>query len=456
MARQIDRDKTFFQTRMQNLVAGMLFPSGQGDWFIDKGYAKDYVDNPALSEAANLQAKEDHAFNAFVAAQRRADGRYHDALKSVSLNRHRVDSKLANGESSQIEVMKASPNRKVRKNKPGQGKHIVYFPGADTYYQACFRDITAAAKETGATVHAFNFPGTGASTGKVSDSHDLVNAGIAVVRDLIAQGVHIDDIILQGDCYGSAIAMEVKNEFKKQSGLEVRVIMNNAFSSFEAAVVVMLKSISWLPNVASDFLISFVGSLLKWIGWDVRPENSYNGIMPYQCHIQHDGDQTLRDGTLSEHVREKAAQDDYQDPCPTGFKHARDKLALNHKVQVKPSAKQRLGDKFGRNEYGQVNSHFADLCELEMHDGKTSAYEGVVNQFISESNRYISKHRQDMSHYQAPRFLSSAHEVRDLSAEEREQFGYLEDNLEYVSEKGMYTKPEFDSDNPDLEAQLTF
>ena len=449
-------DKTFFQARLQKSVSGMLFPSGNGDWFIDKGYADGFKDDANKSARDNIVAKEDYAFNAFVEAQQHETGRYYNDLADLDLTRDRVNSTLSSDNDCVLEVMTAVASQEITADKPGNGKHIVYFPGADTYTQACFRDIAAAAKETGAQIHAFNFPGTGASTGKVLDSHDLINAGIAVVRDLVEnQGVHIDDILLQGDCYGSAIAWQVKEEFKKQSNLDVRVVMNNSFSSFEAAVTIMLKSISWLPNFASDFLISFVGGLLKWIGMDVRPENGYDGITPYQCHIQHDGDQTLRNATLSAAVRIKQEDPNFEDPCPEEFRKTRNELAANHKVQVKPSAKERLGNKFGRDEFGVVNSHFADLCELEMHDGKTSAYEGIVNQFISTSNDYIANHGQDMTNYVAPKFLSEAHIVRDLSAEEKQEFAHLGENIDYVIDSGLCSKSPY-SKNDDSDHSNNF
>jgi pimeloyl-ACP methyl ester carboxylesterase len=158
-----------------------------------------------------------------------------------------VNSLLSNQSSCTIELLRCQPKVDEPK-KPGTGKHIVYFPGANTYYQACFRDISTAARETGATVHAFNFPGTGLSTGKVSEANDLINSGLSVVAFLIRQGIHPDDIILQGDCYGAGIALEVKQQLEEQAGVKVRLVMNNAFKSFKAAVCDMITQSKWLPN----------------------------------------------------------------------------------------------------------------------------------------------------------------------------------------------------------------
>lgn len=415
----VKHDKSFFQTRLQRVIAKTLFPSNQGDWFESKGYKAD-------------SAQHTDAFDDFVAQQRKPDGRYFNDFKDLDLSRHMVSSVLATKDKCQLEVMTAKPELRVTSAKPGTGKHIVYFPGADTYYQACFRDVVAAAKETGANVHAFNFPGTGASTGKVLEANDLVNAGLAVVRDLVEnQGVHIDDIILQGDCYGSAIAYEVKKEFKKQSGLEMRVILNNAFSSFESAVRDMITN-SWIPS----FLSKYVGNLLEWIGWNVRPADDYQGITPYQCHIQHCGDQTLRTATLSSEHQKRQHKQDYVDPCPEEFKQTQTSLAAKHMVRVKPEQEARLAQKFGRNTDGCVNGHFADLCELEMLDGKTSVYEGYINEFLTGSNQYIQANRQSMDGYQPPKFLGQGHQLRTLSQEERENFQYLHDDLKLLQQTG--------------------
>lgn len=419
------QEKSFFQSRLQRLVAGLIFPANQGDWYEKKGYKAE-------------TEKDLDAFDAFVKAQQRPGAHYYRQIQDLTLSRHSVKSKLGSGKDCQIEVMTTKPSvrltfekmtkhKKAKVAKPGKDKHIIYFPGANTYYQACFRDITAAAKKTGATVHAFNFPGTGASTGVVSDSSDVINAGIAVLRDLIEnQGIHIDDIIMQGDCYGSAIAYEVKKEFEKQSGKQIRIIMNNTFSSFEAAISDMIKESYWIPN----FLVKYIHSLLTWVGWDLRPGDDYDGISPYQCHIQHDGDQTLRTASLSEALQKKLHRPEFIPPCQDeNFQTAKQRLAQTHIVRVKPSAEKRLGDKFGRNADGRVNGHFADLCELEMLDGQ-GVYRGFVNRFLGASNEYISRHPQSMSDYKAPRFLNQTHQSSNLTSTQREKFRYLEQGFD--------------------------
>jgi hypothetical protein len=386
MSKKVTKN-SFFHKRLQQFVANSLFPAGTGDWYKSKGYgAKDSLD-------------EDDPFRDFVQKQMMdPNSHYHEQFKNLNLSLSRVPTKLSSEASCKLEVMQCQPQ--ANGAKPGTGKHIVYFPGANTYYQACFRDISAACKETGATVHAFNFPGTGLSSGRVSEANDLINAGLSVVSSLIKKGVHPDDIILQGDCYGAGIALEVKKQLESQTDIKVRVVMNNAFKSFKAAVTDMITASPWLPGV----LKVIVKRLLEFTGWHVTPGKKYKHADPYQCHIQHLGDHTLESSTLSSKVgkyqheaktgtTKSKKRAPVTDNCPEEYVKDRDELDQKHYVRVKESAKGRLASKFGVDKFGRVNAHFADLCELEMLDGK-SVYEGFVNDYLARSNAFIENHPQ--------------------------------------------------------------
>lgn len=407
------KSDSFFHERLQAFVANALFPVGNGDWYKSKGYG---------AKAPN--GGEHAAFDDFLMQQKNdTKAHYHKDFIGLNFQLDMVNSQLTTGDKCQLEVLKCEPDETASK-KPGTGKHIVYFPGANTYYQACFRDITAAAHQTGATVHAFNFPGTGKSTGRVKEANDLTNAGIAVVRSLLKQGVKPDDIILQGDCYGAGIALEVKKQFEVQADVQLRVVMNNAFKSFKAAVMDMITQSPWLPNQ----LKSIVKRLLEFTGWHVTPGKQYVQSDPYQCHIQHVGDQTLISSSLSGKVGKYHAEmvsgkttsekkTPHTDNCPEEYKADRDALDSKHMVRVKESAKVRLGDKFGRDKFGNVNAHFADLCELELLNGQ-SVYEGFINDYLERSDKYIQNHPQTVNPLDIKvRYLNPA-DAMDLTQEE--------------------------------------
>lgn len=399
--------------RLQLLIAGFLFPVGKGDWYAQKGYGKNGMT----------------AFDDFLTSQRMPTAKYYNDFKSLHLSLTSVTSKLANNKACDIETLHCVP--KISK-LPGAGKHIVYFPGANTYYQACFRDITTAARETGASIHAFNFPGTGASTGRVLEANDLINAGIAVVNNLIRQGIHPDKIILQGDCFGAAIALEVKKQFEKQSDIKLRIIMNNAFKSFRAVIAKMIQDLIWLPSS----LNAVIKKLLIFTGWHETPGKRFRRSSPYQYYIQHEGDQTLNGITLDDKIRKyrrpaRKGNYKYFDPCPREYRKVRDffEQRKNRYVRVKAESIQRLREKFGQDKNGNVNAHFADLCECETLSGE-SAYSGLVNKYLAASQEYVDRNTQAYNSEKnpLPRYLNQSNYV-EPSLYEAEQFDMIADCL---------------------------
>jgi hypothetical protein len=410
----------------------MLFPAGAGDWYKSKKYGT-ATESPSR-DFCNKQKSDPTAY-------------YHGAFDGLNISVEMISAQLSNGGHCALESFICAPEEE-NTDLPGNGKHIIYFPGADTYYQACFRDISMAAKETGATVHAFNFPGTGLSTGQVREANDLTNAGIAMVKSLLKQGIHPDDIVLQGDCFGAAIAMEVKEQLRKQAKVDMRIIMNNSFKSFKAAVQDMISSTAWLP----DILKSIIKRLLQFTGWHITPGKKFVHSGPHQCHIRHDGDLVLPSGTLSEKVRRMRAsdKDKYKDTCPDDYKAARAKLDAGHVLPVREDAKNRLGKKFGRDQYGRINAHFADLCELETQDGQP-AYSGFVNEFLSASNTYIEAHPQtvDITALENElEFIDSAAsiEITEKEAAQMQEFKDVMDAHPFVNEAEAEDEMSHDSD----------
>ncbi|WP_370449444.1 hypothetical protein [Legionella sp. km772] len=55
---------------------------------------------------------------------------------------------------------------------------------------------------------------------------------------------------------------------------------------------------------------------------------------------------------------------------------------------------------------GEVNAHFADLCELEMMGGQ-SVYEGFVNNYLLMSDKYIKANPQAEYDVDKIKYLSS-------------------------------------------------
>lgn len=396
--------RTFFHSRIQSLVAQQLFPPGNGDWYVFHGFGEKIDENGVVQSPFDQMRKSEQ---------------YGQQFENVRLELEHVNATLADSTSCKLEMLCSAPLGFGDATTPLAGfeKHVVYFTGVGTHYQDCFKDITTAVKETGATYYAFNYPGASTSTGRVKEAKDLINAGIAVVNCILIKGVHPDDIILQGDSFGAAIAYEVKKQFKTQSDIQLRIIMNNTFKSFKAVVNDKFLDGSCLLEPIKPY----TKTLLIYTGWHVTPGKDYKFSGPYQCHIQHEGDQTLSEAsTLSGKVN-KYTIEARQDDCPAEYVLSRNKLDAMHVVRVTEDAKKRLAEKFGVDKAGAVDAHFADLCEMEMAEGGGSVYTRFICEFMSASDRYIKDgHQQtfELNHSKLPLPLNSEGEVMRLTHEE--------------------------------------
>jgi hypothetical protein len=93
------------------------------------------------------------------------------------------------------------------------------------------------------------------------------------------------------------------------------------------------------------------------------------------------------------HLTQSKKREPVTDTCPSEYLVDRNELDSKHYVRVNEHAKKRLATKFGVDKFGRVNAHFADLCELEMLDGR-SVYEGFINEYLNRSGAYLKNHPQ--------------------------------------------------------------
>lgn len=124
-----------------------------------------------------------------------------------------------------VEMMLAKPQLSLEELvkldhllRPGKALeiHVINFmPRSQIqYYEKTYADMTSQAFITGATMHGFNYPGINNSEGKIEHKNDLIYAGIAMVNQLLDDGIHPDNIFLQGYGNGVEIAGEVYRQFK--------------------------------------------------------------------------------------------------------------------------------------------------------------------------------------------------------------------------------------------------
>ncbi|WP_298622945.1 Dot/Icm T4SS effector alpha/beta hydrolase [uncultured Legionella sp.] len=348
----------------------------------------------------------------FEQAQRQPEGKYYDAFQGINLKRHQIDVTLANKSRCSTEVV-AFHNNSV--NTPSniststshtaneQGKHVVYFTGICTLYQDCLDDLAKAVHTTGASYYAFEYPGMSRLGGEVLEVNDLVNTGLALTNHLLHQGIPIDNIIFQGDSFGAVVEKKISDEFKKQSGVEIRCILNNTFSSFQEAVQGLMNQSPWTAS-----LKPVVSPLLRYTGWNIRTGDSYNQVTPYQVHVNHRGDGLLDPGnaTLAALVERNREQPNFIDICPQGFRTHRDAYSTLHWAEISPEGEEYLAAKYGRNDEGEVNTHLADLYYMQYNNGQ-GVYETLVSPYIQASNQYVANHPQELSLDNLPQPLES-------------------------------------------------
>ena len=379
---KVKSNNTFFMYAAQSFMVACLFNKNIPDWFISNGYEKDLDGNKIDSPFINFIEQNKNWDN----KSRKPKPKYYDSFENLTFSNRYVKSKLAHNSYSDqdntiednychLEAMSCVPNNKVLNNEhlPGHGKHIIYFTGINICYQQLFSDISSIAKETGATVHAFNYPGVSGSTGVIRESNDLINSGMSMVYDLISQGIDSTDIILQGDCNGSAVAYDVKRILNNKNNFKLRVIIS-----------------CFIPG-AIKHLISF---MVSYTGWDLSPctireeakEEVYSKMTNEQCHIYHIGDKALPTGSLSDAVKT---------PFDFNSNSKIDSLYSSHKVKVKDS-KRIIHAKKQKVSEDEIDTHLIPLCDFELNDdSKLSAYAGFVNKFLEISNEYIAKSLSD-------------------------------------------------------------
>ena len=386
--------QAFFKKHLQSLIASTIFPSERDDWYVKQGYSNESV----------RQKEWRIPFETFLKAQRQLENEYYDLFHQIALSQSFIPCRTIAGEHCFLERISFKPlinPEHVTQVLPATNKHIIYFTGMGSCYQGCFKDICMAAKSTGATIHAFNYPGLKLHGGTIREAKDLINSGIAMVNQLIKEGVKVDDIILQGDSFGAAVALEVKQQFKKQAAINIRVICNNTFDTFEAAVKDAISN-SYLPNV----LQYGVEPILQLTGWDIRPGDKYLADTPYQCHIQHIGDLTLPCSDLASRVSSNSRQENFKDPCPPSYLEARDLIASHNWARIKHNLIHHFQKKYGARSISEVDAHFVDLCDMELLDGG-DVYRDFVNNFLTASQLYIDLHLQKLSASSLPGLLTS-------------------------------------------------
>ena len=351
---------------MQKLVSSLVYPVSSKSWYTKKGYK---------------------SFDEFVESQQgKINGKkvIFSDMKNVSAKRSKVKVALTNGQEATLDSVTLTPNADIdAQNKPGKGKHMIYFFGRNEPYEVKYREMLQDATEAGVTVHAFNLPGMHDSTGAMLEFSDAVNSGVAQVNALLEKGINPDDIILKGNCFGASIASEVQH-VASVNGIQIRNINSNSYRNFKTVISEALpKKISKLVNV---FL-----KLLDYTGWNAKTEETTLVQTPYTCVIHRENDKTLRGSSKLQTSIEEFYQTvngpdtdlDERDLVVEGFEDSQAFLRKHNVMHLKKGAKAK----------DSHTSKVGDLYWLDETGAKKEFYE-FTKEYIVRSNEYVEKHPQ--------------------------------------------------------------
>jgi hypothetical protein len=354
----------YFKSIAQYIVSKILFPTTHTDWYKSHGVNIDSNDSQVI-------------FKAFTTAQKADNIRWKDGeWNNLEAFRDTVKSYNKEGELSNLDVVHFTPLDSA--NKPGEGLHIVNFFGRLEYYECNFKDMIKEAHATGATIWAFNPSGMNSSTGSIRKFDDLVKNGISVVNHLLEQGIHPDNIILQGNCLGGAVSEATARHFE-EFGINLRQINSNSFKSIKSVI---------MDFVGFKFFEGVIKKILAYAEWEMKPGKYFNEISPYKVYMHREGDKTIgEDAKLHAKITKYNSE-------------SSDKLEQESTFHKEWFLDHALFTKKEEYKNESIDPHELDLYKLQAKSSdiseEISAYD-FINRYLSDSNEYIKAHPQDFS-----------------------------------------------------------
>ena len=356
---------SIFYKWLQSAVSQMIYPVKKQDWYRDKGYSS-FEDFITIQQGMNPEKPS----------------MFKD-MESLDAERTKVTAKLTDGKNAELDTVTLKSNVNQPQDKPGSGKHIIYFFGRNEPLEVKWREMASDAKNIGATVHAFNLPGMGKSTGKMVEFNDAVNSGIAQVNALLKQGINPNDIILKGNCFGASVATEVKHKcsINPDGAIQLRLINSNSYRTLRDVV---LEAIPFLLK----FILQFV-SLLNYTGWNPKVEEKFLGNDPHDFIVYR-----VADRTIGENAKLSAAMQQHRDSLIAGGMNIEElKIRGYEKDQIyfdKYSVMQLKQNQID----GGKDPHVAQMGEMEWIDENGQKRESweLFAEYIKRSNSYISTH----------------------------------------------------------------
>ncbi|WED44169.1 Dot/Icm T4SS effector alpha/beta hydrolase [Legionella cardiaca] len=414
------QESSSIHKKLQRIMASVLCPTLKRDWYAYKGYK---------------------TFDQYAHSMFSKEAIKGDLLKkgwdNIKAERNFVECMDVRGNSCQLDSISLSPI-KGDKSLPGAGKHILNFLGSMQFYEGFVSSMAKQQVLSGATVHAFNYPGMYSSTGEVLEFNDLVNSGIAMVNKLLEKGVHPDDIILQGNCLGAAVAEAVAAQFRAQN-IQLRVINSNSFKSIKSVIVEKFH-LSLIKNL--------VEKLLSYTGWLITPSKlrGEEHHSPYHLVLSRSGDKTIparsqMASSTKKHTTEESFDtynDDFQQKLAPH-------LEMKYENDLLPKEQRDAYDQLQKVLGGQIikDPHLAPQHTMYSATDNNVSFYTVVNTYLQVSEKYIAAHRQIISEGDIPRapFILTAQDQPTHYIEEQKLLS-IANILEALNEEYYEEEPE--------------
>ncbi len=164
-------------------------------------------------------------------------------------------------------------------------KYVINCIEREQNYINWIKDATQVAKKTDATVILFNYRGIDESRGVIWTQDNLVTDAVSQVQRLLALGVKAQNITLEGNCLGGAIATIAAAHLHEQ-GYPVKLYSLRSFQSIRSFLIgyfmpVTLQSSSVLNQVkytVATMIATLLSPLLYLGGWSLNAKAAWDLI----------------------------------------------------------------------------------------------------------------------------------------------------------------------------------
>lgn len=177
-----------------------------------------------------------------------------------------------------LDTIEITP-QSVKMQPISESRYLVKFRGNRGFYENWLEDDIKDANRYNARVIGFNYRGVGNSQKAPEGFHELVTDGIAQVQRLIDAGANSENILLDGESLGGAIATMVAHYFHSKN---MPVYIWNSRSFFKLSTTAINMAVPNLPEKVKTIL----GFLIMGMGWEVDVASAYQKINPdYKAYM---------------------------------------------------------------------------------------------------------------------------------------------------------------------------